>query len=294
MNLKNFHQKLESELLEFRHSETAFYSDPIDCIDRNLSDEDLEIVSFFVAALSYGRVEQIKKSTDLFLQNFARMGCKSNGAGISQLILQASEDQLRENIGDSFCIWKHRLNTTRDIIECALALKRILTKHKTLSRCFQTYFTNLSLEAAMIKFSLDFSQKKIPKKRLRNPDKWSGTGLSWFAPNPQDKGTCKRMLMWLRWMLRKDEIDFGIWKKESMQNTKMPLLNESHLMVPVDTHLHKWAIQNKITPTKSPNWKMVQELTAFFKKLNPEDPLKYDFMICHQGMKIFRLKEPRD
>ncbi|PYM58132.1 MAG: hypothetical protein DMD77_08830 [Candidatus Rokuibacteriota bacterium] len=95
----------------------------------------------------------------------------------------------------------------------------------------------------------------------------------WF-PRPSTGGACKRMHLFLRWMIRQEKPDFGLW-------TEVP---PAALLMPVDTHIENMARSVGLTRRRSRNWKMVEEITAGLKRLDAEDPVKYDFALCHKRM----------
>jgi len=94
-------------------------------------------------------------------------------------------------------------------------------------------------------------------------------------PIPEKGSACKRMNLFLRWMVRKDELDFGLWNE-------IPV---SKLIIPVDTHVASICTELKLTTRKNVSWKMAEEITENLKKFDPDDPVKYDFAICHIGMR---------
>ena len=94
-------------------------------------------------------------------------------------------------------------------------------------------------------------------------------------PLPELGSACKRMNLFLRWMIRKDELDFGLWNK----------IAPHKLVIPVDTHVARICRELGLTSKKNVNWGMAEEITANLMKYDPADPVKYDFAICHIGMR---------
>ncbi|GLI53410.1 DUF2400 domain-containing protein [Thermodesulfovibrio yellowstonii] len=96
-------------------------------------------------------------------------------------------------------------------------------------------------------------------------------GLLHFFPDPLKGSPCKRINLFLRWMVRKRDIDFALW------NTIKP----SELIIPLDVHI--WRVSKKLGFTKrnTQSIKTAMEITEYLKKIEPEDPLKYDFVLCH-------------
>jgi uncharacterized protein (TIGR02757 family) len=94
-------------------------------------------------------------------------------------------------------------------------------------------------------------------------------------PLPSAGSACKRMNLFLRWMVRKDELDFGIWNE----------IPSAKLVIPVDTHIARICKKLKLTRLNNVSWKMAEEITDNLRKFDPNDPVKYDFAICHIGMR---------
>jgi uncharacterized protein (TIGR02757 family) len=103
--------------------------------------------------------------------------------------------------------------------------------------------------------------------------------FAFFFPIPAAGSTCKRLNMYLRWMVRPDDgIDLGLWKS-------VPV---SKLMMPVDTHVAALSVKLGITNRETVDWKMAEEITAVLRRIQPGDPVRYDFSLCRAGMVDFR------
>ncbi|MCH9030498.1 MAG: TIGR02757 family protein, partial [Bacteroidetes bacterium] len=100
-------------------------------------------------------------------------------------------------------------------------------------------------------------------------------GIKFMFPLPQKGSACKRMNLFLRWMVRDDELDCGLWNE-------IPL---NKLIIPVDTHIARICKQLNLTKRKKVNWEMAEEITGKLKRFDPVDPVKYDFALCHIGMR---------
>ena len=99
----------------------------------------------------------------------------------------------------------------------------------------------------------------------------------YLLPDPSGPGACKRLAMWLRWMVRKDEIDPGLWSEH---------LSPEGLWVPLDTHMFRIAKRLRLTRRKTADGEAARRITNAFKKFSPQDPLRYDFAITRLGMGI--------
>ncbi|MBS1982918.1 MAG: TIGR02757 family protein [Bdellovibrionales bacterium] len=271
--ITNLRPTLDQIYTEFSRAE-RLDRDPLGMIDRSLSPEDFELVSFVVAGLSYGRVDQIRKSSADLLRRLQTLGCGPAGQNTAQLLrlaVQNPDDSLERALDG----WKHRLNTQGDMVQLLLTLGHLYCRKETLKSLYQKSLAE-SPSVTLTNFCFNLLSY-APKTSAQNipAQKWKGTGVAWFASSPADGGSCKRLLMWLRWMIRKDNVDPGTWNAPEWSQ---------HLLCPVDTHIFQWARKQKITRRKSANWACVEEITAFFRQINPQDPVKYDFALCQLGM----------
>ena len=107
----------------------------------------------------------------------------------------------------------------------------------------------------------------FPKGRLSR-------GYRHFFPLPSTGGPCKRLHLFLRWMVRREPPDFGLW----------PEVSPAKLLMPVDTHVENMSRAIGLTRRKSRTWRMAEEITRRLRSLDPLDPVKYDFSLCHKRM----------
>ena len=99
-------------------------------------------------------------------------------------------------------------------------------------------------------------------------------GVCYFFPRPSAGSACKRLNLFLRWMVRHDAVDLGVWTR----------VTPARLIVPLDTHVIRVGRCLQLTRYTSPGWKMAADITAALRQLDPDDPVKYDFSLCHLGM----------
>jgi uncharacterized protein (TIGR02757 family) len=99
-------------------------------------------------------------------------------------------------------------------------------------------------------------------------------GVCYFFPRPSAGSGCKRLNLFLRWMVRRDEVDLGTWRG----------LKPARLIVPLDTHVIRLGRCLRLTRYTSPGWKMAAEITAALRRIDPIDPVRFDFSLCHVGM----------
>src|SRR5262249_50781860 len=100
-------------------------------------------------------------------------------------------------------------------------------------------------------------------------------GVCFFFPRPSAGSGCKRLNLFLRWMVRRDALDLGVWRRVS----------PARLIVPLDTHVIRVGRCLRLTRYTSPGWPMAREITAGLRRLDPQDPVKYDYALCHLGMR---------
>jgi len=230
---------------------------------------DVEISAFVSSVFAYGNVKQIISSLE-----------KIHNLMDNQPYNFVADYSFEKGI-KLFHSIKHRFYTSEDIAYLFYALNHIYNNYGSLKYFFLLYYfeKDLNLKNAVSFFSQHFLEIISKKGSVTH-------GIKFMFPDP-NKGSprsggrvgagsaCKRMNLFLRWMIRKDELDFGLW-------TEIP---PSKLVIPVDTHVAKICSKLRLTRQKSVSWKMAEEITGRLKKFDPNDPVKYDFAICHIGMR---------
>lgn len=165
---------------------------------------------------------------------------------------------------------KYRFQNQHDIINAFISLRR-LKNENSLEELFENSYKNDESIINAINNTL---------KKLRSLNDFSSFGYDFlfgkiFKNEPNSP--FKRWNMYLRWMVRDDEIDFGLWKSIDTKN----------LLIPLDTHTHKVALKLGLLKRKTYDFKAVVELTNTLKKFDPKDPIKYDFAIYRMGQSGF-------
>ena len=100
------------------------------------------------------------------------------------------------------------------------------------------------------------------------------TGVPYFFSRPSSGGACKRLNLYLRWMVRRDQVDLGVWTRVA----------PARLIVPLDTHVIRLGQCLRLTRYRGPGWRMAADITARLRALDPSDPVRFDFSLCHVGM----------
>jgi len=222
---------------------------------------DREVVALLTACLAYGRVDLFGRALEGVL---AAMG-PAPAAFVRAF--DPARDAARL---DAFI---YRFNRPRDIVAFNVALRDVLARHGTLERCFVAGDDPASphIGPALERFARTFWDADVralfPRGRLSR-------GYRHLFPLPSVGGPCKRLHLFLRWMVRREAPDFGLWTSVS----------PARLLVPVDTHIENMSRAIGLTRRRSRNWRMAEEITASLARLDPADPVKYDFALCHKRM----------
>ncbi|MFC1513690.1 TIGR02757 family protein [candidate division KSB1 bacterium] len=255
--------KLKLDILYDLYDYNYIESDPVKYIHRYDGKENREIVGFISSALAYGNVRQIFTSVEKILKIL----------GPSPFEFAKNFDIVRDS--DLFKDFKHRFNNGTDISVLFWFLHQIYDEYPTMEECF---FENYSENDETIEKALTGFVSRI--LLLKNGPFYHGAlpknaGVRYFLSSPEKKSACKRMNMFLRWMVRKnDKIDCGIWKK----------ISPAKLILPLDAHTARISQYIGLTERKSSSWLMALEVTDNLKKMEPDDPVKYDFALSRLGI----------
>mgnify|MGYP001201224872 CR=1 FL=1 len=227
--------------------------DPI-CIPHLFSrQQDIEIAGFFSAVFAWGiRKTIIAKSNELM----ERMDYAPY-----QFCLQHTDADLKKLLQ-----FKHRTFNDTDLLYFISFLKHHYSRYHSLEDAFTKNFTEdlFSIEDALNHFyNYFFSLEHVPARTLKH------------IASPGKNSACKRLNMYLRWMVRKDDtgVDFGIWKK----------IKPAQLIIPLDVHVARVARHFKLLERKQTDWAAAVELTSALRSFNSKDPVKYDFALFALG-----------
>jgi uncharacterized protein (TIGR02757 family) len=256
VNQKLLKRKLDYHYKQFDSSQ--IYPDPLIFPHRFSNKADIELSAFISSIFAYGNVKQIINSLEKLHSLF--------GNSPREFIVNFNK---KEHI-TFFKKFKHRFYTGNDTEILFNIIKYILTEYGSLKELFLLSYSN---DSENIKESLSAFSKKLNNIALNLADE--SRGVKFMFPNPKSGSACKRMNLFLRWMVRKDELDFGLWNE----------IYTNKLIIPVDTHIANISRKIGLTKRKIADWKMAEEITENLKKFDSHDPIKYDFAICHIGMR---------
>lgn len=253
------HKKLILDIYTKYHNPNYLEIDPLLVVHRYKDKKDIEIVGLLAASLAYGRVDIIIRSIEkvLFICN----------DDLTDFVLNTSYTIKKRKLSN----FKHRFNDGEDIALLLESIKIIYKNFGSLEKLFYHSVSNSNgtMKETMEQFCSTFLETAKKIEKVTKPS------FAYFFPRPSKGSGCKRMNMYFRWMIREnDGIDFGIWKNA----------DPSILIIPVDVHVARVGKEFALTKRKNSDWKTAEEITAALKKLDPKDPIKFDFSLCRFGM----------
>ena len=227
------------------------YTDPL----------DREVVALLAASLAYGRVGLFGPWIDRLL----------GWLGPSPRTFVLGFDPPRATA--LFAPFHYRFTRGVDVAAAVLGMQRLLLEHGSLRRAFLAGHQDADpdVRPALERFATalrdqDFRPVGMPRLTA---------GFRHLFPQPADGGACKRWNLFLRWMVRREYPDFGDW----------PEVSPGKLVIPLDTHVANMASAVRLTRLRSRTWRMARDVTDTLRRLDPADPVKYDFALCHTRMR---------
>lgn len=237
-------------------------NDPVWIVIHRKKIIDQEILGFIASQYAFGNIAQIhntlKKIVDLL-----------NPSPIKRIL----DDQYLNYLMKSVQV-NHRFLFHNEFIGLLKTLRIVYNEFGSLKSLFVAGYDpdEINLKNSLSKFSNHL--RKIHKEH----SKISQRKLKFLYPSPQDNSACKRFNLFLRWMVRKDNVDLGLWKE----------IKTTQLVIPLDTHIYQISKYFGLTKRKSPSWNMAVEITENLKKFDSNDPVKYDFALSHLNIRILR------
>ena len=251
--------RLERLYDDYNREDSA--TDPVQIVRRYREPADIEVVGFCAAALAFGRVASVLNTVG----TLARILGTHPVNDVRGFDPSAPNVELRAMV--------HRWTRGVDIVALLWILRQMLER----SGSIESYFVEgddpsaVDVSGALDSFSRRALSLDLKRAYGRVPQR---PGVCYFFPRPSAGSACKRLNLFLRWMVRRDAIDFGIW-------TRVP---PSRLVVPLDTHVIRLGRCLRLTTYTSPGWKMAASITTSLRRIDPADPVRFDFSLCHVGM----------
>lgn len=238
-----------------RYHRPEFISpDPLDLVLEFAESRDREIAAFIASSFALGRVDGIRRATRWVLSRLGEPGRLSD-LGVREI----------ESLCEPF---RYRFFGGDHLAGLLIALKRVITEHGTLENCLVSGMHTASGDTPLVVSGLITLTDRIhhhAEGRLAE---------SILVARPQLGSACKRLLLFLRWMVRCDRIDPGGWTR----------VHPADLLVPVDTHMLRVCRWLGLTPSRTASLAVSRELTQCFAAICPADPVRYDFSLTRLGI----------
>ncbi len=222
--------------------------DPLELVLRYRDPLDQEVAGLLAAAFAYGRadivvanvgrvLDAMVPSPYLYLKTFAR-----------------SEAEAR------FAAFAHRFQKMPELVTLLGCMAETIEEHGSLGELFQACYRE--------------EDDDIGPSLARFVETMRSRSIEYLLTSPNDGSACKRMNLYLRWMVRRTSPDLGLWT----------FVDPAKLVMPLDTHIHRIATFLGLNKRKSADWKAARALTDRLAKFNPTDPVRYDFALCRLGI----------
>lgn len=240
------------ELYSFYNKKKFVHPDPLEFLYEYKDLHDRELVGLIASSLAYGRVAFILKSVKIILDIMS--------PSPFSFLMNTSDDKLLK----TFTGFKHRFTTGEHVSWMLLGAKKMIGEDGSLYQAFLKGYKNT--DETILPGLSNFIERlnSVTGKRKNS-----------LIALPCRGSACKKHNLFLRWMVRKDSVDPGGWDK----------VDPSKLIIPLDTHMYKLGTGMKMTKRKQANMLTAIEITEAFKKIIPEDPVKYDFSLTRLGIR---------
>jgi uncharacterized protein (TIGR02757 family) len=257
--VKDLKPALDRLYAEFNYPDSA--ADPIQIVRRFSHAEDREAVGFIAASLAFGRVASVLQSIERVLTI----------AGSSPARYVKTFDPAAA--APAFSTVVHRWTRGPDLVALLWVMRQMIDRSGSIEQFFSDGVDASAedLGPAIDSFSQRARSLDLRRAYGRVPRR---PGVHYFFPRPSAGSACKRLNLFLRWMVRRDELDLGVWSR----------VPAAKLVVPLDTHVIRVGRCLGLTRYASPGWRMARDITSSLRQLDPADPVKYDFALCHIGM----------
>jgi len=228
------------------------HPDPLEFLYRYPALEDREVAGLIASSLAYGRVAQILKSVASVL------------ASLGPSPMDTIQSMPVPLLGEMYADFRHRFTSGHDVTNLLLGMKRVIDRYGSLGTCFQKNYRAYD-ETVLPSLTAFVHELSLPLQDRPNT----------LLPQPRKGSACKRLNLFLRWMVREDRVDPGGWDRVAA----------SRLIIPLDTHMHRIAIRLGFTKSRCATMKTAIEITRAFRKIDPNDPVRYDFALTRMGIR---------
>ncbi|MGZ8867484.1 MAG: TIGR02757 family protein [Thermoanaerobaculia bacterium] len=227
---------------------TKISPDPLEVVLRYSAPEDQEIAGLLAAAFAYGRA-------DIVVANVGRL---LEAMTPSPFVYLSQFDRVEG--AKRFAGFSHRFQKTPELVDLLTCMAAAIRAHGSIGNLFKACY--------------DDGDADIGPSLTRFVDALAPAGVHFLLTSPADGSACKRMNLFLRWMVRRTSPDLGIWA----------FVDPAKLVVPLDTHVHRIATFLGLSRRRTPDWKAAREVTDRLAAFDSADPVRYDFAICRLGI----------
>lgn len=259
------HEELKRRLdaLYHQYDHRFVDPDPLQFVRAQTTDEDREVVGLLASSLAYGNVTQIKRSIAAAVEVLG----PSPAAAVRSLDPRSASRRL--------AAFKHRFNTGRDVACLLFFARQMIESHGSVESFFAAGHPVGAEDVGVALTSFVARALDLDHGGLygRGPLP-SDAGVRFFLPSPVAGSACKRLNLYLRWMVRRDSVDLGVWTR----------VRPSALVMPIDAHIYAIARRTRLTRYRSAGWPLAIDLTRRLRRFDPVDPVKYDFAFHRMGL----------
>lgn len=250
MPLRRHSDALEALYQTYNRTE-RIYPDPVGLVRPYRDVRDREVAGLLASSLAYGRVTQIHRSVSTVLERL--------GPHPAETVRDASAEELRRLLGE----FAHRFQTAEHVARLLAGAGGVLRRFDSVEACF----------AAQLGQNGDGICGGL-KGFVAELHRHGADGCGHLLADPNKGSACKRLHLFLRWMVRRDAVDPGGWD---------PSL-AAKLLIPLDVHMHRICRALGATTRKSADMRAAAEATEAFRRVCPTDPTRYDFALARMGM----------
>jgi len=237
-------------------------ADPVQFVWRYDDPRDREVVAAIASGLAFGRLASVLASVERVL---ALLG-PHPAAYLEALDVRAAREVLSEVV--------HRWTRGDDLVALLVVLRDLRARHGSLEGAFLAGDDPASADVSSGLEAFCAAACAVDVREAYGGARGGRLGVQYFFPRPSLGSACKRLNLFARWMVRQDAVDPGGWTGVS----------RSRLVIPLDTHTIRVGRCLRLTRYTSPGWRMAADITATLRRVDPDDPVRYDFSLCHLSM----------
>ena len=239
--------------------------DPLQLVLRYDDPRDAEVAGLLAAAFAYGRA-------DIVVANVGAVLAKMRPSPYAYLATFDRAEALKRFRGFS-----HRFHKTNELVALLACIAAVIESHGTLGKLFEECYdeTDKDIGPSLARFTTHIRTSQPRNRGTQQPSNpATDKHLQYLLTSPDDGSACKRMNLYLRWMVRRTSPDLGLWT----------FVDPAKLVMPVDTHIHRIATFLGLNDRKSADWKAARAITDELARFDRADPVRYDFALCRLGI----------